>query len=1540
MSDLQRFARYYEEFLRTGATGSKSVYTKLDSLWGSRSAADLSALRVDWEHAVTSDALHLDLAPPAQDGIELDQDEDESSAEEAEAAVATELQASEAPAGAYPEGVFDSAAFKRASDASRSIVRRQRRDPHNRETVVGAGVLGYVTERGGLRAGPLLYWQVDLAYEPAHQRLRLFKRSQVPELNTLILEHFLEESGDIEQLISDLQAVLADAEVTPSLVDQVFRTIAGYAPDPQALLGQVEESDHLGPWLRKMRSRRIGFLRSPVLANGTRSHAFLLRDLQQLAEGGVPVEGSVLESILSHDPPAPLGEDRASPYTFSETADGRAPLYYPFASNPSQRQVGRFNERAPILTVQGPPGTGKSQTIANLVCHLIATGKSVLVTSHQSKAVEVASKHLAAFEGIALSLIQGDRESATKLRAELEAILDSTRVSVADARARVAEGEAALQTLDQSLRALRARYQELRQTEHDSYSKVAAYADLRDDDRLHPDDQLRPGDAGAIAQALPRWCGLYRGLAPRTSDLRDLLWPDGTHTSRVREQAAARAARQLIRLAEPLVKGPVPEAVRRTQSAFREMAPSDEEARTLLTQIQGWLETEGRTSVTAFERLGVAPTFGSDVDAWVRLARRLGTDGCATLGQRAKRLAAWFSKSKPSLGGVPPIEESESLHYRSAVTVLERHGDKFLRWHLDPTVRAARNLLADRVPLRRGAVGPSLRSIRTAIEWTDHSGELQELENHVRAASDEDSPSISRVLSGLRTGGAQARAERLTHLLGQAHRLATGPTSYVRRIADSLNSGQAERPRFDRDGLTGVEARVESVLDEFDRQDVVEAFRSEVMTDRKEVAHLYHLTDLVARGIQLDPQAHTVLEDLKGLETGFDDFIALRDLERTDLLSLPRTLEALRSELTPQQDLPDWLDRMDNVLEAHRLGSLLRQSLAADPDDITDVAKQLRKGEAKRRDFLSEIIKRLHALHQAKGLEDPGCRGELMKLRKLLTRKRLTNSLIGLRDKIDYRALLRVVPAWICTIDDAARLFPVIPGLFDVIVVDEASQCPQTVLFPLAARAKKLVVVGDEKQLQPSFGMFISGAQVEALKAAHEIEALPLGIFVEGRSSLLELADFRSSKSIFLDEHFRCHPAIIHWSNDRFYRNRLKILTHTRGSLAAQPLRVVNVQGGDEDVDSKTNRVEAEAVVREVRRLTTLPELAQASIGVISPFRHQAGLLQALLEREFRSDPELLRRHELIASTADGFQGDERDVILYSFKMGPSSNPNSLGVLERAEERFNVAFTRARHLAVSFLSSSLERLPGSGVTRSWLNHSIEVEKGGWGGALGAGRDHFDSEFEKDVCQRLRERGLGVTTQVPCGGFRIDLVAEDTEGRVLAVECDGSWKLDEFGNLRPEDYQRQDLIERAGWTVHRVSGRRYLLNPASEIDRILEVLKDLPTGRQRAALEGELTSLEAAEPSPDEPAPVEGPPRQEEEAVSSHEDRAEADLLRSLIRWSLLQNKVKGPMFDRLAEIHEELDEGGRLSEEARRTLELLREVARQEGFDPGRDPLQ
>jgi very-short-patch-repair endonuclease len=175
--------------------------------------------------------------------------------------------------------------------------------------------------------------------------------------------------------------------------------------------------------------------------------------------------------------------------------------------------------------------------------------------------------------------------------------------------------------------------------------------------------------------------------------------------------------------------------------------------------------------------------------------------------------------------------------------------------------------------------------------------------------------------------------------------------------------------------------------------------------------------------------------------------------------------------------------------------------------------------------------------------------------------------------------------------------------------------------------------------------------------------------------------------------------------------------------------------------------------------------------------------------------PEILHRHRLVGSTADGFQGDERDIILYSFRFGPSSSPGVIRAIEIERERLNVAFSRARRKVISFISQPPDAFP-TGLIRSFLEHSVEIQKQAQTRLSLDTLDKFDSTFERVVCEGLRNRGLTVLTQVPCAGFFIDLVAFDNEARRIAIECDGEFHYDDGGDLRPEDHQRQDIIERS------------------------------------------------------------------------------------------------------------------------------------------------
>jgi very-short-patch-repair endonuclease len=197
----------------------------------------------------------------------------------------------------------------------------------------------------------------------------------------------------------------------------------------------------------------------------------------------------------------------------------------------------------------------------------------------------------------------------------------------------------------------------------------------------------------------------------------------------------------------------------------------------------------------------------------------------------------------------------------------------------------------------------------------------------------------------------------------------------------------------------------------------------------------------------------------------------------------------------------------------------------------------------------------------------------------------------------------------------------------------------------------------------------------------------------------------------------------------------------------------------------------------------------------------------------------------------DGFQGDERDVVYYSLSYDAGGMTLSQLSARQAEREhvqgmLNVAFTRPRDEVHIFHSAPIEAFAmasGSGRIRDWLVHCRDAGLNNRTTRTD-GLDRVDSEFEAEVIQALRARGAETISHFPCCGFRIDIVAELDGGRI-AIECDGElWHLDEHGHLRTEDLRRQEILERAGWTVVRVPYRLWMKQPDAEIERVMSVLR--------------------------------------------------------------------------------------------------------------------
>ncbi|MGW6505105.1 caspase, EACC1-associated type [Nonomuraea angiospora] len=280
------------------------------------------------------------------------------------------------------------------------------------------------------------------------------------------------------------------------------------------------------------------------------------------------------------------------------------------------------------------------------------------------------------------------------------------------------------------------------------------------------------------------------------------------------------------------------------------------------------------------------------------------------------------------------------------------------------------------------------------------------------------------------------------------------------------------------------------------------------------------------------------------------------------------------------------------------------------------------------------------------------------------------------RDWPVVKAALPYLRAWAVT-SLSARRFPPDPGLFDLVVIDEASQCSIPQIVPLLFRARRALIIGDVMQL-PHISTLVP--EHEALirhDLALKADLLEKHKLAYRRHSAFHAAEGAVPDSLLLQEHYRCHPDIAALANRIFYGNALTILTDTRrrSSMDRPPLLWVPVNGRAIRSSTRSSWLNLEEVDKAIQCVgylfKCLPD--DATIGVVTPFKAQ----QELLDRR-------LAESGVQVGTIHTFQGAECDVIVLSLVAAGQDMPSSaIGWIERQPNLWNVAITRARsHLIV------------------------------------------------------------------------------------------------------------------------------------------------------------------------------------------------------------------------------------------------------------------
>ncbi len=1120
------------------------------------------------------------------------------------------------------------------------------------------------------------------------------------------------------------------------------------------------------------------------------------KDLQDRT--GDLMANRVVKHLIEHPGKAFVGEGQDERLEHLDAAYGPQDILAPLLSDSSQLKAICAVDAGRDLVLEGPPGTGKSQTITNLIAHSLGKGKTVLFVSEKMAALEVVHRRLAAI-GLGPFCLQlhSSRAKKSEVVAQLGEALDirgeRTALEFSQEAQRLAERREELNALVQSL-------------------------------------HRRAPNGLSVYEAIGT-CIAHEGEEPSS-----LPWPDAlTH-----DRAALEEMRETTRRLGTLAGG----IDIRQGSALAHLGQTQ------------WSPTWQE------ELLGAAQRLDALIADLRAKAHRLGEAlGFPAAGWDLQAYAAMDALADALLAApkvpVPLARRAQEPLVREQVQQLARHGlSRARHWHRvgpgwDPSLtnlqaaalqaewaRASaalwplswlgrRGIRSRLAAYRKDQRRPPAALIETLFgPLADLNAEdqcLSSLETHAEALLQSDYTGVGTDWSTVATHEQWAGA-----FAGAVTALADSDAQHAHTLRARVQSMVAEdRPLLAPEGPVGR---------------ISLEYRDAWRETRHALSGLEQLARPVAP-LQGAASARGALERIQGVLAGWQ---ASRRLLQTWCLwrqvreqGIAKGLQSLVTDMESGRVSPAALAPHFDFSYANWW---VKKALDADPVlrafSSADHERRIREFRGADARF-QELTERFIAATLASKVPSPGATpvgpdSELGRLRRELQRQ---------RGHLPVRQLVKGLPSLLPRLKPCLLMSPLSvaqyldPAFapFDLVVFDEASQIPVWDAVGAIARGKQVVVVGDPKQLPPT-SFFSRSADADGEGDADgEVEDL---------ESILDECLGVGMNRMSLQWHYRSrHESLITFSNATYYDSRL--ITFPSPVTTDSAVRFHRVAGVYDRSGTRTNRAEAEEIVKGIEAHYLSGEQAGLSLGVVTFNQPQQSLVETLLDARRRAIPELDRaiathgRDPLFIKNLENVQGDERDVIFFSITYGSDASGRmvlNFGPLnaEGGHRRLNVAISRARQAVVVYSSLmpeqiDLARVRATGVRdlKHYLEFALKGPRALAAQSLATGREP-ESPFEAAVIRALRNRGWEVHPQVGCSGYRLDLGVVDPRapGRyLLGVECDG--RTYHCGaNARDRDRLRQHVLEGLGWRIYRLWSTDWWMDSERAIDKLVAHLREL------------------------------------------------------------------------------------------------------------------
>ncbi|MEE9280281.1 MAG: AAA domain-containing protein [Myxococcota bacterium] len=1278
---------------------------------------------------------------------------------------------------------------------------------------------------------PVLLQRIELKFDSGLPEFAIVP-SEDPEVYTPLLRH-LGLDGDTIRSLADAVAKehvhpLGDEATGRFFKDFVHR----FWEDGQYFETDLEVESPAGPYLYRQPQLYLGY-RNYGLVENIERYVDALAGFEELPESLVRVVG--IETGRS-----------------AQRADDAAPidLLLTKHANAEQEQVIRRLAETGAVIVQGPPGTGKSHTIANLIGHLLAEHKSILVTSHASKALRVVREKLARpLQSLCVSVLDSDEESNRQLEESITGIVNylstTSEKKLAEEIERLKEAREGLtrehdDLRDRLLEAVQGEYRELEVLGESVTPSEAArkVVELVGTDDWIPGPLSHPHELPLSDAELEELYELNAKLVADDEKFFDSSYPDLDALPTHREFAGHYD--EISELEKTKLKtgaefwiheDQTPEAMQELLNGMKRAAEilSEEQAAQILEDDAEWIRECLEAGRAGGDRAGSwhelvdlietcardvsereplvlehGPVVESDKSPIVLIATCRAILEHLEAGKQLSKLTLLRKSEWSDLIRCSRVDDgtpTEAVHFRAILSQLEvrEARDRLAqRWDRQiaplglPTF-AELGHSPEKEALRRG------RGIALALDW--HSRVWSECEAKLEDVG-LDWTRLSRKMAGRRS--AKTELQRTREL-----------------IRDQLEPLIETRSRFVRWRNLGREKeRWLADLDATPRKDgvypLVKQLRSAIKKGNYDTYTAAR--DKLAELIELQPcfdRRRELLEKLAPVAPGWAD--AIRERHEPHVREdLPGDVEdAWRYRYWEQQLAEQARLDLDRLQE--KLAGVTDRLIGTTADYVEKLSwmAQLRRTGLEQQQALQGWL----GLHKKIG---KGTGKNVPRLREEAKR-----TLVECRN---------AVPVWIMPLSRVVESFDLATTRFDVVIIDEASQSDVMGLVAFAL-GKEVVVVGDHEQVSP-YAVGQRGDRIHAL-IDEILTDVPNKHLYDGKTSVYDLARQSFGGTIRLIEHFRCVPDIIQFSNELCYGGEIRALRESTASRVSPPLVARRVQDGH-DVNG-INKNEALEIASLVSAVCRLDEYDDCTIGVISLVgTDQALYIDSILRRRLTVSEYQKRR--ILCGNASQFQGDERDIIFLSIVNSPSGRPLMLRQREDAKKVFNVAASRARdQLWVVHSLDPGRDLKHGDLRLRLISHAENPE------ALRPKpieeKKRFNSDLEKLVFRGLSGEGYRITSQYQVGEYTIDLVVDGERGDRVAIQCDGdrSRTTEELA----DDMGRQMTLERLGWEFVRVRGSEFFRTPEQVTKRLVRRLAELdihPVGAEKAG--GKAAAAEA------------------------------------------------------------------------------------------------